>query len=263
MKVFFISFLMLIVGISTYAQTTTGIIVRGQVVDSLSQEAIPFATVMIYNEQQKTTPVTVGATDDKGFFQLGLKKPGAYSLSVEFLGKNKVFKSFTVESGQNLDMGKISMSDNTNQLKEVTITAQRPLVKVDLDKITYSMDQDPESKTNNLLEMLKKVPMVTVDGEENIQVKGSSNFKYYINGKPSNMLSNNPKDVLRSIPANTVKNIEVITEPGAKYDAEGVAGIINIVLQGQSSLGGYTVSVNGSANSLGFWGGGTYFSIKY
>jgi len=125
------------------------------------------------------------------------------------------------------------------------------------------MEEDPESKTNNVLEMLKKVPMVTVDGEENIQVKGSSNFKFYINGKPSNMLSNNPKDVLRSIPANTVKNVEVITEPGARYDAEGVAGIINIVMQSQSALGGYTVSFSTNASSLGQAGGGTHFSVKY
>ena len=263
MKTLFISFFLLLTGITAYSQSATGITVRGQIVDSLSSEAIPFANVKIFNEQQKTVPVKVGATNENGSFRLDLKKAGTYSLNVEYLGKTPISKSFSVEEGQNLDLGKIAMTDNTQQLKEVTVTAQRPLVKIDLDKITYNMEEDPESKTNNVLEMLKKVPMVTVDGEENIQVKGSSNFKIYINGKPSNMLSSNPKDILRSMPANSVKSIEVITEPGAKYDAEGVAGIINIVLQGQSSLGGYTVSLNASANSRGGLGGGSYFSVKY
>jgi hypothetical protein len=112
-------------------------------------------------------------------------------------------------------------------LDELVVAAQKPLIKVDLDKITYDMAGDPEAKTNNVLDMLKKVPMVTVDGEENVQLKGSSSFKYYINGKPSTLLASNPKDVLKSMPAGTVKSIEVITDPGAKYDAEGVAGILN------------------------------------
>ncbi|GHT24584.1 TonB-dependent receptor [Bacteroidia bacterium] len=147
-------------------------------------------------------------------------------------------------------------------LDEVVVTAQKSLVKVDLDKITYDMAEDPEAKTNNVLEMLKKVPMVTVDGDEEIQVKGSSNFKIYMNGKPSNLLSNNPKDVLRSMPANTIKSIEVITDPGAKYDAEGVTGILNIVTQDNSSMGGYTVSLSTFVDNLGSLGGGTYFSVK-
>ena len=263
MKFFFITLFFSIIGITAYAQQTSSIVIRGQAVDSLSLEAVPFAYVKIFGEQQKTAPIHVGSTDENGYFRLELKNAGTYSLSVEYLGKKTVFKPFSVEEGQNLDLGKIAMSDNLQQLQEVTVTSQRPLVKVDLDKITYNMEEDPESKTNNVLEMLKKVPMVTVDGEENIQVKGSSNFKFYINGKPSNMLSNNPKNVLRSIPANTVKNIEVITEPGARYDAEGVAGIINIVMQGHSSLGGYTVSLTASASSLGQTGGGSYFSVKY
>ena len=263
MKTLFIALFLFITGITAYSQQTSDIVIRGQAVDSLSSEPVPFAYVKIFNELQKAVAVRVGATDENGYFRLEQKKAGTYSLSIESLGKKTAFKSFSVAEGENLDLGKIAMADITQQLGEVTITAQRPLVKVDLDKVTYNMEEDPESKTNNVLEMLKKVPMVTVDGEENIQVKGSSNFKFYINGKPSNMLSNNPKDVLRSIPANTVKNIEVITEPGAKYDAEGVAGIINIVMQSQSSLGGYTVSLNASGNSRGQIGGGSYFSIKY
>ncbi len=102
------------------------------------------------------------------------------------------------------------------------IVAQKPLVKVDVDKIEYNIEDDPDSKSNSILEMLRKVPLVTVDGEDNVQVNGSSSFKIHVNGKPNNMMSNNPKEVLKSmLTANTIKYIEVITSPGAKYDAEG------------------------------------------
>lgn len=95
----------------------------------------------------------------------------------------------------------------------MTVTAQKPLVKAEIDKLTYSLEDDPEAQTNNTLDMLRKVPMVTVDGDDQIQLKGSTNFKIYMNGKPSNLLSNNPAEVLKSMPANSVKNIEVITDP--------------------------------------------------
>ena len=142
---------------------------------------------------------------------------------------------------------------------EVTVTAQKPLVKAEIDKLTYSLEDDPEAQTNNTLEMLRKVPMVTVDGDDQIQLKGSTNFKIYMNGKPSNLLSNNPAEVLKSMPANSVKNIEVITDPGAKYDAEGIGGIINIITT-KNALQGYTGTVRVNGSSLGRVGGGGYIS---
>jgi hypothetical protein len=245
-----------------YAQTAASS-VRGQIVDSLLQETIPYATVRIFVDGETTTPLATSVTDADGRFHFELKTPGTCVLKVEYAGKNTAIQTFTVEEKQDLDLGKIALSDNTQLLEEITVTAQKALVKVDLDKITYNLEEDPESKTNNLLEMLKKVPMVTVDGAETVQLKGSSNFKFYMNGKPSNLLSNNPKDVLRSIPAHTVKDVEVITEPGARYDAEGVTGIINIVTKNQSALGGYTVSLSAGGGSLGSTYGNTYFSLKY
>lgn len=128
-------------------------------------------------------------------------------------------------------------------LSEISIVASKPLVKTEVDKITYSVEDDPDSKTNTLLEMLRKVPMVTVDGDDNIRVNGSTSFKIYMNNKPSNMLSGNPRDVLRSIPANTIKKIEVITEPGARYDAEGVSGVLNIITK-SAEFEGYNANLN-------------------
>ena len=119
---------------------------------------------------------------------------------------------------------------------------------------------DPDSKSNSVLEMLRKVPLVTVDGEDNIKVNGSSSFKVYVNGKPNNMMSNNPTEVLKSMPANSIKHIEVITNPGPKYDAEGVGGILNIVTVG-SGLEGYTATFSGNVSNMGA-GGGLFGTVK-
>jgi outer membrane receptor protein involved in Fe transport len=203
------------------------------------------------------------AADDNGRFQFPMNQAGEYILSIEYIGKKTIRKDILIADQQVLDLGKIPMAESSKTLSEVVIAAQKPLVQIDLDKIVYSVESDPEAKTNNVLEMLKKVPMITVDGEENIQLKGSSNFRIYLNGKPSNMISSNPRDVLRSMPANTVKDVQVITDPGAKYDAEGVTGIINIVTQSNSSMGGYTATLNSNADVNGGFGGGAYLSMKY
>ena len=237
--------------------------IKGQVIDSLTNETIPYATIKLFDKTNAKTLLKAVASDDNGKFLLSMNKKGEYLLFVEYIGKNTVALPVTVGDVKTIDLGTVFVNDNSQTLSEVVISAQKPLVKVDLDKIVYSIEDDPESKTNNVLDMLKKVPMVTVDGEENIQLKGTSNFKIYLNGKPSNMISSSPKDVLKSMPANTVKDIQVITDPGAKYDAEGVSGIINIVTQSNSSMGGYTATVNARADAQGGFGGGVYASLKY
>ena len=104
-------------------------------------------------------------------------------------------------------------------LSEVEVKAIRPLVKAEIDRLAYDVQGDGDAKTSTVLEMLRKVPLVTVDAEDNIRVKGSTNFKIYKNGHPDPGISSNPKEVLKAIPASMIKHIEVITEPGAKYDA--------------------------------------------
>ena len=129
-------------------------------------------------------------------------------------------------------------------LEGVEIVAQKPLVKMKVDKMVYNVAQDEDAKSNTVLDMLRKVPMVTVDGQDNITVNGSSSFKVYVDGMPNVMFSSNPSMVFKSMPATAVKSIEVITNPGAKYDAEGAAGVLNIVMNRQNtaamqSLDGY------------------------
>lgn len=158
------------------------------------------------------------------------------------------------------DNGKASVNDSIRQrndslmweklLSGVTIKAQRQLIKTEIDRIGYDVQADEDSKTENVLEMLKKVPMVSIDAQENILVKGNSNFKIYKNGHPDPSLTKNAKEILRAMPASMVKRIEVITDPGAKEDAEGVNAILNIVMTEGSKLGGVTGSVTGSYSTL-------------
>lgn len=138
-------------------------------------------------------------------------------------------------------------------LEEVVVTGQKPLVQTQADKVTYNMEEDPTAQTATVLDALRKVPMVYVDADGNIKLKGEENFKIYMNGKPDPSLSSNYKDILRAMPASSIKKVEVITEPGAKYDAEGVGGIINIVTESRSKIDGYTatVSLTGGNHNVG------------
>lgn len=129
-------------------------------------------------------------------------------------------------------------------LGEVTVTAQRSLIKNEADKVTYDVKNDDDAKTATIIEILKKVPFVTVDGQNNIKVKGNSNFKIYKNGRPNQSFSKNPKEVLSSIPANMIKKIEVITEPGAKYEGEGLDGILNIVMEDNTMVKGIVGNIS-------------------
>ena len=236
--------------------------VKGVLVDSLSKESEPYATIRISFSKNPDKPVQLAITSDNGKFNEKLKEPGNYIILFSSVGKKPVQRSFTLtEKAPTADLGTILISEATEMLKSVEVVAQKPLVKAEIDKVTYSIEDDPDSKTNSTLEMLRKVPLVTVDGEDKIQVNGSSNFKIHLNGKPNTMMSNNPKEVLKSLPANSVKSIEVITEPGAKYDAEGIGGILNIITVSGSSMQGYTVSLNAGVNNQGY-NAGAYGTVQ-
>jgi ferric enterobactin receptor len=146
-------------------------------------------------------------------------------------------------------------------LNEVSVKAQKSLIKQEADRVTYDMQADPESKTSNLLEMLRKVPYITLDANENLMLKGNNSFKILINGKPSSMVERDPKTILRSIPASTIVRIEVYTTPPAKYDAEGLGGVINIITN-KKLVDGYNGTANFSSRFPGGPGVGTSFAAK-
>ena len=152
------------------------------------------------------------------------------------------------------DSTSVSKNDSVTWNKEldgVVVKAQRQLIKQDVDRIAYDVQADEESKTQTVMDMLRKVPMVTVDGQDNIQVKGNSSFKVYKNGHLDPSLTRNAKEVFKAMPASAVKRIEVITDPGAREDAEGVDAILNIVTLANTRMQGVTGVLSSSINTLG------------
>ena len=229
--------------------------------DSLTQEGEPYATIKIVKKEAPAKALKMLVTDMKGQFQEKVPGTGNFVMTITSVGRTPIVKDFSVKAGEKLvDFGTLYIVDASNELGQVEIVAQKPLVKADIDKIEYNVQDDPDAQSNSVLEMLRKVPLVTVDGEDNIQVNGSSSFKVYVNGKPNNMMSNNPTEVLKSMPANSIKHIEVITNPGPKYDAEGVGGILNIVTVG-SGVEGYTATFSANVSNRGA-GGGAFGTIK-
>ena len=233
-----------ILSLPAHAQQKS-IIIEGRVCDSLSRQPQAYATLRLLKAGTKSTPVKATVTDAKGYFKLTAPEPGLYTIEAVMLGMQ------TLQRPLDLTKARTSVTLDTLYLKELsgdlgtaTVTAQRPLVKAEIDKLTYSMADDPDAQTSTLLDMLRKVPMVTVDGEDNIKVNGNSSFKVYVNGKPNQMLSSNPSLIFKTYPASIVKKIEVITNPGAKYDAEGVAGVLNIITEKETSTTGYNLSPN-------------------
>lgn len=235
--------------------------VKGIVVDSVSKEGEPYATISITRKDKPDKAVKMGVTKKDGRFSETINGKGDFMITISSIGRKAIVRNFNAaENSKTIDLGTLYITDNKNELEGVEIVMQKPLVKADIDKIEYDIESDPDSKSSSIIEMLRKVPLVTVDGEDNITVNGSSSFKVYVNGRPNNMMSKNPKEVLKSMPANTIKKIEVITDPGPKYDAEGVGGILNIVTIG-SGFEGYTLNLSGNVNNRGA-GGGLFGTIK-
>lgn len=238
-----------------------GFTVKGMVADSLTNEGEPYATIKITAKGKPDETVRMGVTLKSGRFAETLPSAGEYTLTVSSMGRKPLTRDFKVsDDSKAIDLGSLLVSDADNSLSGVEVVAQKPLVKSDIDKLEYNIEEDPESKSSTVIEMLRKVPLVTVDGQDNIMVNGSSNFKVYVNGKPNNMMSKNPSEVLKSMPASSIKRIEVITNPGPKYDAEGVGGILNIITTG-GGMEGYSVTVGAKARNTG-GGGNIYATVK-
>lgn len=245
-----------------HAQKT---VLRGVLVDSLSHEAEPYATIRVTAKKKPETPIAMAITDMQGRFEQELNGKGDYDIQFSSVGKSNVTIPFTLKGEAVMDLGEIYIKDDVLQLQGVEIIAQKPLVKMEVDKMSYSVADDIDSKSNTVLDMLRKVPMVTVDGNDNITVSGSSSFKVYLDGKPNVMMSNNPAEIFKNMPATSIKNIEVITNPGAQYDAEGVGGVLNLITEKtqdtNSQMSGYNATLRGMASNKGM-GGGFYFNTQ-
>lgn len=241
-------------------QFQTAYTINGRIVGTY-HKAIGFATIQILKSSNQKV-ISTAITDTSGRFSLIVHEKGDYLLKVSSVETDSLIQKILVTDDLNIQLPEIVLNSSVKQLESVNITAKRNPIRQEADRIIYDLQADPQSMSNSVLDMMRKVPYLSLDGEENILLKGSSGYRIFINGKPSAMVERNPRDVLRSIPASTIKSIEVITTPPSKYDAEGLAGIINIITN-KEIANGYDGSINISEKGpVGGPGAGGSFAFK-
>jgi outer membrane receptor protein involved in Fe transport len=255
MKKIFIIFISSFLSFNSFAQTSasnsdatsstnpTGSKITGYVIDSAFTKAVEFASIALFSKSaNKIVDGTVA--DDKGMFTLTKITAGEYRLTISFVGFSNKSIDITIENGQDVDLGVINLQSSVKTLDEVTVTGQRALVEEKVDRLVYNADRDITAKGGDASDVLKKVPMLSVDLEGNVSLQGSTNIRVLINNKPSSIMAATVADALKQIPADMIKTVEVITSPSAKYDAEGSGGIINIITK-KNTLQGLNLSVDG------------------
>ncbi|AMR31715.1 hypothetical protein A0256_09910 [Mucilaginibacter sp. PAMC 26640] len=221
------------------------ITIKGIVTDSLTSKPLDYATIAI-TDAVTNAPVKSTLSKDNGTFELLNLPAKPYKLSLISVGYKT--KTISLKGAISIDLGKLPISPSNNQLKEVSVVAAKPLMKQEVDRLSYDVAADPESKTLTALDMMRKVPLLSVDGNDAIKLRGSGNYKILLNGKESAIMSRSPSDILKAMPGTNIIKIEVITTPPAKYDAEGLAGIINIITKKNADQG-YNGSVNTNYNT--------------
>ena len=247
---------------------------RGTVLDSLGGKPVPYATVVLLPVAAEKA-LTGVAADDEGRFTITKIAPGAYRLRVSYVGYSVRTRAVTVAAGGTTEVGSFRLPTAATNLAEAVVVGQKQVVEVKPDRLIYNADQDVTNAGGTAADVLRKAPLLAVDGDDKVTMRGSSNFRVLINNKPSPTLANNLADALKSIPADQIKTVEIITTPPAKYDGEGTAGIINIVLKkgvnrglnGRVGTGGgnrgtnTNASLNFKKGKIGFsssGGGGTW-----
>jgi outer membrane receptor protein involved in Fe transport len=235
----------------------SGAAIAGKIVDSISAKPIEYATITLFTGDNKK-PVNGAVTNLEGNFKLTALETGNYKILVECLG----YQPYTISNVQvNKKTGvttiaTIMLAKKAVMLQGVTVSSSAGLIENKIDKLVFNAEKDITSQSGVATDILKKVPQVSVDVDGNVQLAGSSSIRFLINGKPSTAFGSSITDVLQSIPASQIKSIEVITNPGAKYDAQGLGGIINIILKsnrvkginGNIALTAGTLNENGSLN---------------
>lgn len=224
--------------------------ITGYAVDSSVTKAVEFANVVLYNKA--TNKVVDGtAADDKGKFTFSKLAVGEYKIVISFIGfSNATIDNIQLAKGQDLDLGVVKLKPDVKLLDEVTVTGQKSIIEEKVDRLVYNAEQDIAAKGGDAADVLRKVPMLTVDLDGNISLRGSSNIRVLINNKPSTIVASSVSDALKQIPADMIKSVEVITSPSAKYDAEGSGGIINIITK-KTTVQGLTLNVDSGIGNRG------------
>lgn len=240
-----ITILLVFLSISLYAQkpktkrNIPKVRLTGKIIETKSKQPLEYATVVLTHLKNKR--VTGGVTDVKGNFDIQIPK-GMYAIKIEFIG----FKTKSLpnkELTQNVNLGTITLNEDAETLEEVEIIAEKSTVEIRLDKKIYNVGKDMTVKGGNASDVLDNVPSVNVDVAGAVSLRGNENVRILIDGKPSALVGLNGTDALRNLPADAIEKVEVITSPSARYDAEGTAGILNIILR-KGKITGFNGSVN-------------------
>ncbi|MFD3003446.1 TonB-dependent receptor domain-containing protein [Pontibacter toksunensis] len=224
--------------------------VTGLVMDALTKAPVEYATVAITDKA--TGKIVNGSiTDEMGRFSIHGLFPANYLLHVTFLGYEKAtLDNVSVGNGKDeVSVGTVALKSAARTLKELTVVGEKPLIEDKIDRMIYNAEKDINPGAT-AADVMAKVPGLSVDLEGNVQLRGSSNIRVLINNKPSAVMASSVADALQQIPANQIHSVEVITSPSAKYDAEGTAGIVNIILKKDSGLQGLTGNVSANLGNL-------------
>ncbi len=241
---YFYGILLMFLSLTVFSQRG-GFNVTGSVIDEDSKSIIEYATVSFYSLPDSTF-ITGSVTDLEGKFQLKLD-PGRYFARLQFVSySEKVVPEINVPQNGQLDMGNIPLSVSTQELDAVTVQAERTQMQLSLDKKVFNIGKDLSNLAGSASDILDNLPSVEVDLEGNVSLRGSQNVRILIDGKPSGLVGLSSADALRQLQSDLIESVEVITNPSARYDAEGMAGVINIILKKEKRRG-----LNGSfqANS--------------
>lgn len=216
-------------------------IIKGKVIDAETNQSMEYANVSIYSKKDSSL-VSGGITDERGEFRVSQIDFGTYYVEANFIGFNKTrINDIRISaSNREIDLGTIKLEPSSQELEEVNVVANRARISYQIDKKVINVDQDINAAGGSAVDVLENTPSVEVDIEGNVTLRGSSNFTVYIDGKPSIL---DGSEALRQLPASVIENIEIITNPSAKYDPDGMAGIINVVMK-KNILSGFNGIVN-------------------
>ena len=231
--------------------------ITGVVMDKDVNLPLEYATIAFFSKKENRI-ITGGISDAKGKFDIKVPR-GTYNITVEYISYGtKTIPNRTLL--QNTDLGVLGIAIDAQALGEVSIIAERTTVEIKLDKKIYSVGSDLTVRGGTVSDVLDNIPSVSVDVEGNVSLRGNDNVTILINGKPSGLVGLNSTDALRQLPAESIERVEVITSPSARYDAEGTAGILNIILK-RSKLQGFNGAVTANAgypNTAGLSGNVNY-----
>ncbi|WP_407506311.1 TonB-dependent receptor domain-containing protein [Elizabethkingia miricola] len=233
-----------------FSQTTpeTVVKIKGIVTNSADNKVLSGSVIVLKSETGKVLHTITSSAD--GSFSASIPKHLKINIKISFLGYNDYNSEAINLENEDVDLGRISLEEKSNNIKGVVIAGNRkkPLIQNGKDKIVYNADSDISNKSGNATDVLRKAPMLTVGANGELKLRGNSNIKVLINGIPSGIMAKNLKEALKMIPASSIVSVEVITNPSAKYEAEGAGGVINIITK--KKLKGTSGSLDLSGGNL-------------